>query len=93
VAAGRVSAAGFGPGGSAWVLLGGGRAQVIAGPNGPWRALPGLPPGTATLAPGAGGGYDALAVSGARLSVWQLAGTGWRQIQVINVPLSLGSSS
>lgn len=98
VTAGGVSAAGFGPGGSAWVLLGTGRAQVIAGPNGSWRAqswqtLPELPPDTATLAPGAGGGYDALAASGARLSVWQLAGTAWRRIQVINVPLSLGSSS
>jgi hypothetical protein len=93
VTAGRVSAAGFGPGGSAWVLLGGGRAQVIAGPGGSWRALPGLPPGTATLAPGTGGGYDALAASGARLTVWRLAGAGWAQVQVMNVPISYGSSS
>ena len=102
VAAGLVSAAGFGPGGSAWVLPGGGRAQAIAGPGGSgraqswrtpsWRTLPALPPGTATLAPGTGGGYDALAVSGAQLSVWQLAGAGWAKVQVINVPISYGSS-
>ena len=101
VAAGQVSAAGFGPGGSAWVLLGGGRALAIAGPGGswraqswraqPWRTLPGLPPGTATLAPGAGG-YEALAASGSRLAVWQLSGAGWRQIQVMNVPITYGSS-
>jgi hypothetical protein len=92
VAAGSVSAAGFGPGGSAWVLLGGGRAQAIAGPGGSWRALPALPPGTATLAPGTGGSYDALATSGARLTVWRLAGAGWAEVQVINVPISYGSS-
>jgi hypothetical protein len=51
-----------------------------------------LPPGTATLAPGTGGGYDALAASGARLTVWRLAGAGWTRIQVMNVPISYGSS-
>ena len=92
VAAGSVSASGFGAGGSAWVLLGGGRAQTIAGPGGSWRALPDLPPGTATLAAGTGLSYDALAVSGARLTVWRLAAAGWAQLQVINVPISFGSS-
>ena len=49
-----VSASGFGPGGSVWVLLGGGRAETIGGPGGSWRALPAPPAGTATLAPGSG---------------------------------------
>ena len=88
-----VRASGFGPGGSVWVLLGGGRAETISGPGSAWRALPALPTGTATLAPGPGsGGYDALAVSGSRLTVWRLAGTAWAKVQVINVPISYGSS-
>ena len=41
---------------------------------------------------GTGVSYDALAVSGARLTVWRLAGAGWAQVQVINVPISYGSS-
>ena len=94
-AAGGVSASGFGPGGSVWVLLGGGRAETISGPGSAWRALPALPAGTATLAPGTGtaSGYDALAVSGSRLTVWRLAGTAWAKAQVINVPIQYGSSS
>ncbi len=92
VAAGTLRASGFGPGGSAWVLLGGGRAEAIAGPGGSWRALPAVPAGTATLAPGAGGSFDALAVAGARLSVWRLAGTAWSKVQVISVPIQYGSS-
>jgi hypothetical protein len=86
-----VSASGFGPGGSVWVMLGGGRAQTISGPGGSWQALPALPADTATLAPGTG--YDALAVSGSRLTVWQLAGGAWAKVQVINVPIEYGSSS
>ncbi len=93
-AAGGVRAAGFGPGGSVWVLLGGGRAETISGPGSAWQALPALPAGVATLAPGSGsGGYDALAVSGSRLAVWRLAGTAWAKVQVINVPIQYGSSS
>jgi hypothetical protein len=95
VAADGLSAAGFGPGGSVWALLGPGRAETIARPGGSWRALPAVPQGTATLAPGSGGGYDALAVSAARLTVWRLAqaATSWAKIQVINVPIPYGSSS
>jgi hypothetical protein len=87
-----VSASGFGPGGSVWVLLGGGRAETIDGPGGSWRALPTLPKGTATLAPGSGSSYDALAVAGSRLTVWRLAAGAWVQVQVINVPITYGSS-
>ena len=91
--AGPVRASGFGPGGSVWVLLGGGRAEAIDGTGGAWRALPGVPAGTQTLAPITGGGYNALAVSGSRLTVWQLEGTAsWVQVQVIDVPIEYGSS-
>jgi hypothetical protein len=94
-----VRAAGFGPDGSLWVLLGGGRAETVSGPGASWQALPPVPAGTqvlvpagtATLAPGPGG-YDALAVSGSRLTVWQLTGAAWAQAQVINVPIEYGSS-
>jgi hypothetical protein len=89
-----VRASGFGPGGSVWVLLGGGRAETVAGPGSSWGALPALPASVATLAPGpSAGGYDALAVSGSRLTVWRLAGTAWAKAQVINVPIEYGSSS
>jgi hypothetical protein len=87
----RVRAAGFGADGSLWVLLGGGRAETVSGPRASWQALPSVPTGTATLAPGSGG-YDALAVSGSRLTVWQLTGAAWAQAQVINVPIEYGSS-
>src|SRR6185437_8591642 len=72
VSADGVRALGFGPGGSAWLLLDSERAETIAGAAGStWRALPPVPagttvlapPGTGTLAPGTGGSYDALAVS------------------------------
>lgn len=86
-----VRAAGFGADGSLWVLLGGGRAETVSGPGASWQALPSVPAGTATLAPGSGG-YDALAVSGSRLTVWQLTGAAWAQAQVINVPIEYGSS-
>ena len=112
-----MSASGFGPGGSVWVLFGGGRAEAIGGPGGSWQALPPVPAGTqvlvpagtqvlvpagtqvpvptgtATLAPGSGSAaYDALAVAGSRLTVWRLAAGAWAQVQVINVPITYGSS-
>ncbi|MGH3069020.1 MAG: hypothetical protein ACRDNT_07965 [Streptosporangiaceae bacterium] len=96
VAAGTLGATGFGPGGSAWVLVGGGRAETIGGPGGSWQALPLVPPGTATLAPpgtgSAGGSYDALAVSGSKLTVWQLGPGAWVKVQLITVPIVYGSS-
>jgi hypothetical protein len=93
-AAGGVTASGFGAGGSAWVLLGGGRAETTGGTGESWQGLPAVPTGTATLAPGPGsGGYDALAVSGSRLTVWREGAAGWTKVQVINVPIQYGSSS
>jgi hypothetical protein len=102
VAGGRVSASGFGPGGSVWVLLGGGRAEAIGGPGGSWQALPRVPAGTQVLAPAdtqvlAAGGtgalsYDALVVAGAKLTVWRLMAGAWARVQVISVPITYGSS-
>ena len=100
VTAAGVRALGFGPGGSAWLLLGGGRAETIAGAGSTWRALPPAPagttvlapPGTGTLAPGTGGSYDALAVAGSRLTVWRLARGAWGKVQQISVPVQYGSS-
>jgi hypothetical protein len=101
VTADGVRALGFGPGGSAWLLLGGGRAETIAGAAGSaWRALPPVPagttvlapPGTGTLAPGTAGSYDALAVAGSRLTVWRLAQGAWGKVQQISVPVQYGSS-
>jgi hypothetical protein len=97
VTAGSFRASGFGAGGSAWLLLGGGRAETISGAGGSWRGLPPVPPGTATLAPpeglpaGTGGSYQALAVSGFKLTVWQLSRAGWAKIQLIKVPIEYGS--
>ena len=93
VTADGVRAIGFGPGGSAWLLPGGGRAETIAGAAGSaWRALPPVPPGTVTLAPGTGGSYDALAVTGFRLTVWRLTRGAWAKVQRITVPVQYGSS-
>ncbi len=93
VAASTVQALGFGAAGSAWLLSSSGRAETIAGTGGSWQALPPVPPGTATLAPRTGGAYDALAVSGSKLTVWQLAQGAWAKAQQISVPIEYGSSS
>ncbi len=100
VTAGTMRALGFGADGSAWLLLSGRRAETIAGTGGLWQALPAVPsgtitlapPGTATFAPGTGGEYDALAVSGAKLTVWRLAQGAWAKVQQITVPIVYGSS-
>jgi hypothetical protein len=93
VTADGVRALGFGPGGSAWLLLGGGRAETITGAAGSaWRALPPVPAGTGTLAAGTGGSYDALAVAGSRLTVWRLTQGAWAKVQQITVPVQYGSS-
>ena len=100
VTASTVRALGFGADASAWLLLGNGRAETIGGAGGSWQALPPVPsgtvalapPGTATLASGTGGAYDALAVSGAKLTVWRLAQGAWAKVQQITVPIVYGSS-
>jgi len=94
VGTGTVTASGTGPGGTAWVLLTGGRAEAVNGPGTAWHTLPAPPRGTAALAAGPGGSFDALAVSDAKLTVFQLSPQGsWTQTQVINVPIQFGSSS
>jgi hypothetical protein len=102
VTAGTVTASGFGPAGSVWVLRDG-RAETIAGSGQSWQTLPPVPANTGTLAPaatatlaaGTGGSYDALAASGSKLTVWQLVAptASWTKLQVINVPIEYGSSS
>jgi hypothetical protein len=90
----RLTSASIGPDGATALLLSGNRARTITGAGAPWRPLPTLPAGTATLAPGPSGGLDALAVHRTRLSIWQL-GPGsatWHSTQTMNVPVQFGSS-
>jgi hypothetical protein len=96
----KVSSAAFGPTGACTIVLNGTRADTISGagtgPGGAadWRSLPPLPTGTATVAPGPAGGFDALAVHRTKLTVWQLGpgGAPWRTTQVVNAPIQFGSS-
>jgi len=90
----KPTSASSGPGGAVAVVLTGNHAQTITGPAGAWRPLPALPPGTATLAPGASGGWDALAVHSTRLTVWQLrpGQAAWASTQTISVFIQFGSS-
>jgi hypothetical protein len=90
----KLASASFGPAGGAAIMLSGNRAHAIMGPGSSWRLLPALPPGTATLAPGADGTFDALTVHHNRLTVWQLgpSASAWRTIQAMNVPIQYGSS-
>jgi hypothetical protein len=90
----ELTSASFGPSGAVAVVLTGNRAETITGPGAAWRSLPALPAGTATLAPGPQGGFDALAVHRTRLTVWQFGpgATAWRATQAMNVPVQFGSS-
>ena len=83
-----------GPDGMVAVVLTGQHAQTITGPAGSWRPLPALPAGTVTLAPRPTSGWDALAVHGTKLTVWQLApgNAAWAVTQIINAPIEFGSS-
>ena len=97
---GTVTASGALSGAGAWVLLSGGRAATISAPastaSAPpqWVLLPPVPAHTAVLASGPGGAVDALAVSGATLTVWRFASapTVWSKVQTIGVPIQYGSS-
>jgi len=91
----RLVSASFGPGGAVAVVLSGNRGETLTDSKAPWRALPPLPPGTATLAPGPGGALDALAVHRTVLTVWHLAprSAAWAPTQTINVPVQFGSSA
>jgi hypothetical protein len=94
VGTGQVAASGTGSGGAAWLLLADRRAYAVSGPGGAWRRLPSPPPGTAALAAGPGGAFDALAAAGGNLTVYQLSPAGdWEKAQVLTVPIQYGSSS
>lgn len=88
----QVTSASPGPGGTMAVILDGRRAQVTAAQPGTWHPLPALPAGTATLAPAPPGDWDALAVHGTTVTVWQAAAgaRGWTGTQVISVPIRSG---
>ena len=94
LAGAQVQTSGLGAGGGLWVMLADGRAETLSGPGGSWRALPALPPGTAALAMGLPGQFDALAAHGTTLTGWRLdaGGTRWHSTQKINVPIQFGSS-
>jgi hypothetical protein len=90
----KLASASFGPAGAVAVVLTGNRAQTITSAAAAWRSLPALPGGTATLAIGPSGGFDALAVHRTTLTIWQLGpGPGsWHVTQTMNVPIQFGSS-
>ncbi len=91
----QLLSASFGSNGATAVVLTRSRAETIAGPGASWRQLPVLPSGrTVTLALPAGGGFDALAATGSKLSAWRLApgAAGWARTQSIDVPIQYGSS-
>ena len=81
--------------GGAWVLMPGGQAATIGGPQQQWVLLPPAPAHTSVLASGPGDSVDALAVSGSTLTVWQLdhGSTIWTKAQTVSVPIAYGSSS
>jgi hypothetical protein len=80
--------------GTQWQLVTPPGVAAVAGPGASWRALPQPPPGTTALAAGPAGTFDTLAVSGSKLTVFQLSPAGtWREARVISVPIQEGSSS
>jgi hypothetical protein len=93
----RVRSASLWPDGSAGLVLSGrhgARGATIAGPGGSWAVLPALPAGVATLAPGAGGGVEALTVERSTMRAWRLGGgvAGWSEFQQVRVSIPYGSS-
>jgi hypothetical protein len=98
---GPVKASGTLAGAGTWVLLTDGRAATIGAPTATastapqWVPLPPAPVHTSVLASGPDGSVDALAVSGATLTVWRLVpkATAWSKVQAMSVPIQSGSSS
>lgn len=89
-----LTTASSGPDSSLAITLSRGRAAAIISAAGSWQPLPVLPPGTATLAPSPSGGWNALAVHGTQLTIWQAApgAPSWASVQTLNVPVPFGSS-
>jgi hypothetical protein len=91
-----------GPGGAIAVLLSGGRAETIAGPEASWHALPTAPAWTAALAEAPGGQVDAITTHGGVFTDWRLtpgrpgsaaqSAAGWRAVQTLHVTIPYGSS-
>jgi hypothetical protein len=90
----KITSTAFGASGAAAVILTGNHAQTTNATARSWHPLPALPPGTATLAPGAASGWDALIVHRTKLTVWQLPPSArtWATSQTITVPIQFGSS-
>ena len=89
-----LTSASSGPDSSLAIALSHRGASAITSSARAWRPLPQLPPDIATLAPGPSGGWNALAVHGTQLTIWQAAPgvQAWAREQVIKVPVQFGSS-
>ena len=68
---------------------------VLSGTGAAWDVLPTPPPGTSTVAFGAAGGVDALAVGDTSFTDWRLVASSrrWVKAQVVRVAIQFGSSS
>jgi hypothetical protein len=69
--------------------------MVAHGPGAAWQEAPSPPPGTATVAFGAGSPAYALVAAGTKLTIWSLrpGASSWAPGQVIHVHIQYGSSS
>jgi hypothetical protein len=87
-----------GSGGTAGVILTGGRAAVIRPATGTaaaaWTALPALPAAAADLVLGPGRQVTVLTAGRTTVTTWQLAvaGTSWSPGQKLTIPVPFGSS-
>jgi hypothetical protein len=82
-----------GPGSAVGVILSGGRAQTLTGPDATaWRTLPALPRWAATLALGPSGQADAIAAHGGTFQDYRLGAAGWGLAQTLKVTIPYGSS-
>jgi hypothetical protein len=94
IGVGGIRTTASGAGGSEAAILADGRAAILTGPS--WQLTPPVPAGNAvTIALPDGGPADALAASGATLTVYQLSELGqkWVDAQTVKVPIQYGSSS
>jgi hypothetical protein len=82
-----------GPGSAVGVILSGGRAQTLTGPDATaWRTLPALPRWAATLALGPSGQADAIAAHGGTFQDYRLGESDWGLTQTLKVTIPYGSS-
>jgi len=95
----QVTSVGPADGSGLFVLLraasGADRLLVAEGSTSAWRELPSPPPGTTTVAFGAGEPAAALVAGATVATIWSLgsASSTWVRSQVIQVPIQYGSSS